>query len=141
MTIKRVSDITLGDYWGTKADICERFKGVSLMLANTMKGRMIINDLSREKKISIATREISEIVSGNMCLCRNEIPEGKRKEFFMRINDDNFEKLVFQLLGISALARLKRRISGWLKHQKRFISTPNITLFRRLMQKYKNSHC
>lgn len=41
-THKRISDITLGDSWGTSRDDSEQNKGISLVLINTNKGNEII---------------------------------------------------------------------------------------------------
>ena len=40
--VDRVSDLTIGDSWGSKMDDRERAKGISLLLINSLKGKQLI---------------------------------------------------------------------------------------------------
>lgn len=40
----RCSDMTIGDSWGSELDLCERHKGISLILVMTDKGRQLIEN-------------------------------------------------------------------------------------------------
>lgn len=55
--LPRYADITIGDYWGTKCNVEEQFKGVSIILANNMKGIEFIKSDSNLylKKISMVS--------------------------------------------------------------------------------------
>lgn len=43
-TINRVADITLGDFWGFNRHKINNFMGISLVLANTQKGKNVISE-------------------------------------------------------------------------------------------------
>lgn len=42
--LERISDITLGDAWGSELDLTERKKGLSLLLIQTQKGKEIVGN-------------------------------------------------------------------------------------------------
>ena len=46
--IERVSDITIGDSWGTEFDIYERKRGISLALCQTEKGLLLLKRCNLE---------------------------------------------------------------------------------------------
>ena len=48
--IERVSDITVGDSWGTQIDEEERAKGISLILCQTVKGEQLLKKTNMELK-------------------------------------------------------------------------------------------
>ena len=57
--MERISDITLGDAWGSELDLTERKKGLSLLLIQTQKGKeivenaeMYLEDVDLEKSIA-----------------------------------------------------------------------------------------
>ena len=46
-TLDRVSDITLGDSWGSELDVEEQKKGISLILCQTEKGKECISEFDQ----------------------------------------------------------------------------------------------
>lgn len=60
---ERISDVTLGDFWGLDVDVVKDVeKGVSLCFANTEKGYKLISEVTGITKIE---RPLSEAISGN----------------------------------------------------------------------------
>lgn len=56
---KRVSDLTLGDFWGLKSNyITQKENGVSLVLINTQKGSELLKRI--EKDIKYEVRSLKE---------------------------------------------------------------------------------
>lgn len=65
-TLDRISDITLGDYWGIGAEKSfnhSKKKGVSLILINSEKGEQLL-DVCRNE-LFLEKRELQEAVAGN----------------------------------------------------------------------------
>lgn len=65
-TIKRCSDMTIGDFWGIKDDskfYVEKESGISLLLPITEKGMKLINE--NLDNIEIEERKIEEAIKGN----------------------------------------------------------------------------
>ena len=63
---KRVSDITLGDFWGidkTSVDEETQKRGLNVVLINTKRGAELFSAVS--EKLFTAEREVSEAVNGN----------------------------------------------------------------------------
>lgn len=60
--IKRVADITMGDYWGNKQFIEETSKGISLLITNNQKGKSLL---------SICSTLHLEATEWELCLPRN----------------------------------------------------------------------
>ncbi len=94
---KRLSDITIGDFWGLKSSRENLYKGISCVLVNTEKGSVFLESVKDQLNLDLRTYD--EVKKGNPCL-RNVAPLGKsRKEFFEQINNTEFEKLVWNILG------------------------------------------
>ncbi len=111
---ERVSDITIGDFWGLGKDIPFEHtvkNGISLCMINTKKGakfwKSVCDDFEFEE------REISEAVNGNAQL-RNPSREKfcNRNKFFKCIDKMNFDKSVRRS---APLARLKYKVINLMK--------------------------
>ena len=79
----RVSDITIGDFWGlgkkSKLDIPEHNEGVSVMLPITEKGMSLIQTV--KDKLNLYERPIEEAIQGNSQLMAPSLA-GKRIKIF-----------------------------------------------------------
>ena len=93
----RVADISIGDFWGLRGTKEDLFKGISVILVNTQKGEEYLEKVKGNLFIERHTYE--EVSSGNGCLLTSAKMGTHRKEFFERINNTEFEKLVWELLG------------------------------------------
>ena len=93
----RVADITIGDFWGLKGTKEDLFKGISVILVNTQKGAEYLETV--KGKLHIESHAYEEVSSGNGCLLTSAKMGAHRHEFFDRINDTEFEDLIWDLLG------------------------------------------
>lgn len=100
----RVSDISIGDFWGFQSTPDNMFKGISVILTNTDKGEKYV-DCVRDR-LYIEKRTYNEALNGNGCLLYSSKMGERRDEFFERIGNEEFEPLVWDLLGKSKLSVL-----------------------------------
>lgn len=90
--LKRVSDITLGDSWGSRLEEKERKKGVSLILCNTTKGQALL----RKTDIYLKTVDIDDAVRANKQLSSPSEKPKERELFFNKIKaGKNYDRAVF----------------------------------------------
>ncbi len=88
---ERVSDLTLGDSWGSELPMDEQKKGVSLILCQTTKGKQLLEiaDIHLEKV------NIEKAIANNHQLSHpSEMPKGRNK-FYKRLRNHKFNSLVF----------------------------------------------
>lgn len=103
------SDITLGDFWGIEEQVPglrgEAQSGISLLLANTRKGRDLIAGLAEimvleETDLSIAlngkNRQLHEAVSHS----------GNAEAVYSGLNADRVQLKLLKAIGLRALARM-----------------------------------
>ena len=86
---ERISDITIGDFWGLKEDsnfYKERKKGLSVILPITDKGLRLLNRV--EKMIIVEERTIKEAIDGNDQLRTPAIKSKDRKKFISYYADN-----------------------------------------------------
>lgn len=88
-TLDRVSDITLGDSWGSDLDTEEQKKGVSLILCQTKKGR----ELLKNTKIELRSVDLNKAVESNHQLNHPSKMPPERKIFFKNI-DKGFNRAI-----------------------------------------------
>ena len=88
-TLDRVSDITLGDSWGSDLDTEEQKKGVSLILCQTKKGK----ELLRNTKIELRSVDLNKAIESNHQLNYPSKMPPERKIFFKNI-DKGFNRAI-----------------------------------------------
>lgn len=112
----RVADMTIGDFWGLSFSKDEKKYGVSLAIINTEKGDMLLQ--KARKNLVIEEHTLDEALKGNPALIHSVVLSPKRKEFFDRIKTEPYSKVVWNLLGSSALKRdiqfIKRSIKEFI---------------------------
>lgn len=114
--IKRVSDITLGDSWGTELPSEEWSKGISLILCQTQKGI----DLLKNSNIELKKVDIKNAINHNHQLENPSIAPMGRETFFENLyRGKSFNLSVFKVLpkeyisqNIKGILR-KIRGGGW----------------------------
>lgn len=90
--IERISDITLGDSWGSELSKSEKEKGISLILCQTLKGKGLIMN----SNISIHSVNINNAIKNNKQLSRHALPSLGRTIFFVLLkNNFNFNFSAF----------------------------------------------
>jgi coenzyme F420-reducing hydrogenase beta subunit len=92
--INRISDITLGDYWGVAKYHPEMDddKGTSLVLINTEKGKEIFEKC--KSLLNYIQSNIDWAIAGNSCLVEPCIPHKNRENFFKVLNSQPFENVL-----------------------------------------------
>jgi coenzyme F420-reducing hydrogenase beta subunit len=109
------SDITLGDYWGIQNTLPEfdDDKGVSLVMINTLKGKVVYGALNKHEKET----SYNNALRGNSTIEESVPVPIKRTDFFENRNNEPITDLIVKLTKISVLRRIwnKARIIFWEK--------------------------
>lgn len=100
----RISDLTIGDFWGIPYTKKEEKYGVSVVLANNQKGDWLMN--LAKNKITTEKYPLSLAVNGNPALTTSAFINQKRNAFFKRVKREPFSKVVWSLLGSNGFKRL-----------------------------------
>jgi coenzyme F420-reducing hydrogenase beta subunit len=84
-TLPRISDISLGDFWGiqgvSKEDL---FKGISLVMVNSAKGEDLFNKIKND--IFFERRSLDDAMKGNPSILINDFI-GRKNELFFELLD------------------------------------------------------
>ena len=75
---ERVSDITIGDSWKSNLSMEIQKKGISLILAQTIKGKALI----QKAKLELNSIDLEKAIDANQQLQHPHIEPGGRKDFF-----------------------------------------------------------
>ena len=96
--IIRNSDITIADFWGINT-VNSEFndeKGISAIIINSDKGLEIFNQI--KSKIEFIKEDIKNIIKFNSCICNSVSYNEKRKDFFLDIEENDFEFIIKKYL-------------------------------------------
>lgn len=102
----RISDLTLGDFWGIDKEFIEKYKpqnGLSVLLVNTDKGKCLVDYISNDA--DLYERTLEEAVNGNKQLRAPSQKHKNRDKFFLLLADKGFNK--------AAKKCLKKEIAGY----------------------------
>ncbi|MDK0881992.1 Coenzyme F420 hydrogenase/dehydrogenase, beta subunit C-terminal domain [Clostridium perfringens] len=127
---KRVSDITLGDFWGLDGnDFSDKDKelGISVILPNTKKGEIFLLECSKE--IFMKKRELSEAIKGNDQLRQPSIKHkahNRFKKLYLKRGFNYSAKKCLQTdMLIEKLKKILRKNEKMYFTLKRFIKKSN----------------
>lgn len=98
-SIYRISDITLADFWGIE-DVKPEFydnKGVSVFIINSNKGKEMFEKI--KNRIEYENADINDIIKYNPCICDSVQYNSKREEFFLDLENIEFNKLINKYLN------------------------------------------
>lgn len=105
-SIERVSDLTLGDSWGSKLDVQEQKKGISLLLSQTEKG----NELIEMSGLRLFDVDLETAIRNNSQLrAPASIPESRHIFFKLYEQGLSYDKIVFRL---APKVFIKQKIKG-----------------------------
>ncbi len=123
-TGKRVSDLTVGDYWGVerehpeilKQDMWKLEEGISCLLVNTEKARMLLKELDAE--LDIFPSELSRIARHNAQLSAPSKPDARRERIlhlyqtggFAAVDREYRKQNRRRLTVLAIKARMPRRL-------------------------------
>lgn len=91
---ERVSDLTLGDSWGSELAAEEQKRGISLVLCQTAKGREMLNNA----ELQLKTVDIDKAVASNHQLEHPSVMPKGREKFFNGLKKQKFNFSVFRQL-------------------------------------------
>ena len=84
-SLPRISDITIGDFWGIQGMKKEElFKGISLVMINSDRGEDLFNEIKED--IFFEKRDLDDLLEGNISILTND-PKGKNSELFFELLD------------------------------------------------------
>lgn len=108
-SLRRKSDITLGDFWGVQGIMPEMDddKGVSLVFINSAHGQSMF-DMIKENTLYRDT-DINTAVSYNAAAIRSASRHTKRDVFFERLDDLPFDKLVKRYCMPGPYMRIRKK--------------------------------
>lgn len=90
---ERVSDITIGDSWGSELDSEEKKKGISLVLCQSKKGEKLLEN----SEMNLLSVDLDNAIKNNKQLQYPSKKPEKRDKFFTYILDKNgFDKAVMK---------------------------------------------
>lgn len=89
---ERVSDLTLGDSWGSELSVDEQKKGISLVLCQTKKGERLL----QMADIHLENVDIQKAIVNNHQLSHPSVMPKGRNEFFIGLRKHKFNSLVFR---------------------------------------------
>ena len=115
------SDLSLADYWGVQ-NIHPEFdddRGISLVIANTVKGNNILRKIS--DKIDIIETDLQYAITHNKCIIKSVNYNPKRENFFKEFNGNNLECIVDKYTKITLVTKLKWKVNGALKRVKKIL--------------------
>ena len=117
--IERITDFTLGDYWGiwNQYPDFDDDKGISVIFTHTKSGESILKELTN--KAEILEVDVDDAYRENMSVIKSSISHQNRSEFLEEITSDNFKILVDKYFSEQTYNK-------------------NITLFNRIKNKLKN---
>lgn len=119
--ISRVSDLTLGDSWGSELSIEEQKKGISLVLSMTDKG----SELLQMADVHLQSVDLTKAVANNHQLEHpSDLPKG-RNMFFKKLQKGKFNRLVFQQLPKQCLRQDVKQLLLKLKIIRFFLGGEN----------------
>lgn len=97
--MNRVSDITLGDFWGIEEEHIniDSKNGVSLVITNTNRGFNIASEINREGTL-VPVTGTGFIKYQHNLMCATKKPE-RYDDFWLDMNNQEFEKILQDYLG------------------------------------------
>lgn len=119
--INRISDFTLGDYWGIEGQHPEMNdgQGTSLVFVHTNKAQDIWNEISNDLRTCEVDAE--QAIQWNRMAVASTPYNDKKEEFFNRYESENFESLVWELAPkpipkkVTLMRRIMRKVKRILK--------------------------
>lgn len=95
--LPRISDISMGDFWGLRFTEEEAKYGVSLAIVNTEKGKRLFSE--SKEYLDIVEHTIEEALKKNGAILAPAPRDDKREQFFERIQNEDFSDVVWSLIG------------------------------------------
>ena len=113
----RLSDLTIGDFWGidTIAPEMNDSKGTSLVIVRTNQGEKIFNRLISKSSVKVMEVEYDDATKENPAEFRSVYRPKERETFFIDMKKMDFEELRKSYLSLPIKQRIKNVIKKILK--------------------------
>ena len=96
-TLPRISDITVGDFWGIKGMNADNmFKGISCLIVNSKKGQDMFESIKDD--IIYERRNLDELTKGNIHLLQQPQKNNNQNKFFELLKTKKFSEAVNECL-------------------------------------------
>ena len=112
---ERVSDLTLGDSWGSELPADEQRKGISLVLCQTERGKQLLS----MARLHLVEVDLNRAIANNHQLSHPSVMPRHRDQFYKKLKKRKFDSLVFQFApklcirqGIKQILIKARMIQG-----------------------------
>lgn len=124
-SLPRVSDISLGDFWGIGGydPSLDNEQGTSIILVNSEKGEELFRWAN--SRLFYVERTIDEVLAGNSCLLHSAARGEYREYFFKNMDRCAFPKLIERIDKKSVNISSKDRLLKILSDVKHFIKGDN----------------
>ncbi len=101
----RVSDVTMADFWGVEKLYPNEnvHKGVSVLLANTAKGQLLVQKMHKQMKLDKV--DINYVIESNAQLNRPAKMHPKRDKFYQLLKTKPFDEVVDLCIPRPSLVR------------------------------------
>lgn len=87
---ERVSDITVGDFWGLDdIMVFDEYRGMSVLITHGKKGEEILKKI--KDRLFIVRKRIDNVYGGNRRLLENPVINPNRKSFFETLSKKGFD--------------------------------------------------
>lgn len=97
-TIPRISDFTIGDFWGIKeASPKDMFNGISVLMINSSRAKRLFGEFKSE--LVLQEKKLEDVVKGNPCLLQSPKEGEKRERFFKLLKKMSFSEAVQECCG------------------------------------------
>ena len=106
----RLSDITLGDFWGVE-NVCPEIndkKGISLVLLHSQKGKEIFESIS--SNVEFKWVDFTKAISGNKAYLYSSPTNAFSTKFLSKLTDKNFDRRAKKYIGGHFLAKIRRTL-------------------------------
>lgn len=109
----RISDITLGDFWGIKLNTpnVDIDRGTSLVMINSSKGQELFENI--KNRIFYEKKSLAEALPKNKSIIKNTVFNENREYFFENLDKMSFKKLtgiIYRKRKVNFIVKLKKEI-------------------------------
>ncbi|MBP3198277.1 MAG: Coenzyme F420 hydrogenase/dehydrogenase, beta subunit C-terminal domain [Butyrivibrio sp.] len=95
----RVSDVSIGDFWGPKFSDLDSYNGVSLIMLNNEKGRELLLQC-KDDTLHLEEYPLNDALKGNPAIMNSVELSEKRELFFEYLRNMPYSKAVWKTLGM-----------------------------------------
>lgn len=114
------ADISIGDFWGIKGQSQEdMFKGISVMLLNTERGKELFNSV--KEKLVYERHTLPEVIEGNPALINSPVRTKKQDKFFKLLERYSFSYAVNRCINDNLIKKVLGKVKRDFIRAKRII--------------------